>query len=137
MNIGTLLQANLRADLRPASDADGAKHITLNAEVRPQLQELIPLLLTDQLKSLSLRKQAGQDLVKVNVQGKLEGFTALMTAAAEGQLDVVRLLLAYGADPGLEDKDGDTAASFARQNGHSAVVDLLENPPAESSARIR
>ncbi len=74
---------------------------------------------------------------RVNVQGKLEGFTALMTAAAEGQLEVVRLLLAYGADPGLEDKDGDTAASFARQNGHSAVVDLLENPSAESSARIR
>ncbi len=71
VDIGTLLQANLRADLRLASDADGAMHITLNAEVRPQLQELIPLLLTDQLKSLSLHKQAGQDLVKVNVRGKV------------------------------------------------------------------
>jgi ankyrin repeat protein len=69
---------------------------------------------------------------EVNVQGKLEGFTALMTAASEGQLEVVRLLLAHGADPSLVDKDGDTAASFARQKGHSAVVDLLENPPAPS-----
>ena len=74
---------------------------------------------------------------EVNVQGKREGFTALMTAAAEGQLEVVRLLLANGADPDLEDGDGDTAASFARQNGHFAVVDLLENPPPESSVRIR
>jgi len=74
---------------------------------------------------------------EVNVQGKREGFTALMTAAAEGQLEVVRLLLAYGADPDLEDGDGDTAASFARQNGHFAVVELLENPPPESSIRIR
>jgi len=74
---------------------------------------------------------------EVNVQGRLEGFSALMTAAAEGQLEVVRLLLAYGADPDLEDADGDTAASFARQNGHSAVVELLENPPPESSVRIR
>lgn len=68
----------------------------------------------------------------VNTQGTLEGFTALMTAAAEGQLDVVRLLLEHGADPSLEDEDGDTAASFAREKGHSAVVELLENPPRTS-----
>ena len=68
---------------------------------------------------------------EVDVRGSLEGFTALMTAAAEGQVEVVRLLLAHGADPSLEDKDGDTAESFARQNGHAAVVDLLENPPPE------
>ena len=68
---------------------------------------------------------------EVNVQGKLEGFTALMTAAAEGELEVVRLLLVYGADADLEDKDGDTAEGFARQKGHSAVVGLLQNPPPE------
>ena len=66
---------------------------------------------------------------EVNVQGTLEGFTALMTAAAEGQLEVVRLLLGHGAEPALKDVDGDTAESFARQNGHTAVVDLLKNPP--------
>lgn len=67
---------------------------------------------------------------EVNLQGTLEGFTALMTAAAEGQIEVVRLLLGHGADPALKDKDGDTAESFARQNGHTAVVELLKNPPA-------
>ena len=66
---------------------------------------------------------------EVNVQGTLEGFTALMTAAAEGQLEVVRLLLEHGADQSLKDKDGDTAQSFAQDKGHSAVVELLENPP--------
>ena len=65
----------------------------------------------------------------VNVQGKLEGFTALMTAAAEGQLEVVRLLLQHGADPALKDEDSDTAESFALEKGHSAVVELLRNPP--------
>jgi ankyrin repeat protein len=64
---------------------------------------------------------------QVNIQGTLEGFTALMTAAAEGQIEVVRLLLEHGADPSLKDKDGDTAVSFAQANGHSAVVELLEN----------
>jgi ankyrin repeat protein len=64
----------------------------------------------------------------VDVQGALEGFTALMTAAAEGQLEVVRLPLAHGANAKLKDVDGDTAESFAVQKGHSAVVDLLRNP---------
>lgn len=62
---------------------------------------------------------------EVDVQGTLEGFTALMTAAAEGQFEVVRLLLERGADPAIEDVDGDTALSFARQNGHTEVVELL------------
>jgi ankyrin repeat protein len=67
----------------------------------------------------------------IDTQGTLEGFTALMTAAAEGQVDVVRLLLDRGADRSLEDKDGDTALSFARQNGHSEVVAMLESSSDE------
>jgi len=63
---------------------------------------------------------------EINIQGTLEGFTPLMTAAAEGLVSVVRLLLAAGADVDLVDKDGDTALSFARQNGHTEVVALLE-----------
>ncbi|MEJ2581996.1 MAG: ankyrin repeat domain-containing protein, partial [Acidobacteriota bacterium] len=65
----------------------------------------------------------------VNVQGTLEGFTPLMTAAAEGLLDVVRLLLTHGADRNLEDQDGDIALTFAKLNGHTEVVELLEMPP--------
>jgi ankyrin repeat protein len=52
-----------------------------------------------------------------------------MTAAAEGQVEVVRVLLAYGADPELEDVDGDTAESFAIQNGHLQVVAAFRDPP--------
>ena len=66
---------------------------------------------------------------EVNTQGTAEGFTALMTAAAEGQVEVVRLLLAYGANLDLEDVDGDTAESFATQNGHLKVVAMLRAPP--------
>lgn len=68
---------------------------------------------------------------EVDVVGAAEGFTALMTAAAEGQLEVVQLLLAHGARADLKDKDGDTAESFARQNGHIAVAELLANLPAQ------
>jgi ankyrin repeat protein len=66
---------------------------------------------------------------EVDIQGTLEGFTALMTAAAEGQLEVARLLLIHRANAALKDKDGDTALSFAEQKGHAAVVSLLKNPP--------
>lgn len=76
--------------------------------------------------TVELLLKSGAD---VNVQGSLEGFTALMTAAAEGQVEVVRLLLAHGAEPSLEDQDGDTARSFAQQHGHLEVVELLDNPP--------
>ena len=67
---------------------------------------------------------------EVNIQGRLEGFTPLMTAAAEGLADVVRILLDAGANRDIKDQDGDTALTFARQNGHDEVVELLEKPPA-------
>ena len=66
---------------------------------------------------------------EVNAQSWKEGFTALITAAAMGDMQVVRLLLDNGADPDLKAKDGDTAASTARQYHQQAVVDLLESRP--------
>ena len=62
----------------------------------------------------------------VNVRDSDEQFTALMFAASEGHLDVVQLLLEHDADKTLVDVDGDTAADFARQNGHMKVVELLK-----------
>ena len=62
----------------------------------------------------------------VNVQGKVEGFTALMMAASEGQMEVARVLLLNGALVDPMDKDGDTAKKFARENGHTEMLKLLE-----------
>jgi ankyrin repeat protein len=60
-----------------------------------------------------------------NLVDNEEHFTALMYAAAEGQIEVVKLLLQYHADPSLKDVDGDDARTFALNNGHKAVADLL------------
>jgi len=62
-----------------------------------------------------------------NLTDKEEHFTAIMYAAAEGQLEVIKVLLAYKADPFLKDADGDDALTFARNNGHTDVVKLLES----------
>jgi ankyrin repeat protein len=50
-----------------------------------------------------------------------------MHAAAEGNLAVVKVLIAHGADLNLRDVDGDDAESFARQAGHQQVADYLHS----------
>jgi ankyrin repeat protein len=48
-----------------------------------------------------------------------------MHAAAEGNLEVVKVLIKYGAEISLKDVDGDDAATFAAQSGHMQVVEYL------------
>jgi ankyrin repeat protein len=55
-----------------------------------------------------------------------DGVTPLMEAAAIGNLDLVQVLLAHGADPSARDGQQRDAAAFARRGGHTTVVDLLE-----------
>ncbi|MBD8631743.1 ankyrin repeat domain-containing protein [Oxalobacteraceae sp. CFBP 8755] len=49
----------------------------------------------------------------------------LMMAAREGQDAMVRLLLAKGADAGLKNTEGFTAAQLAKQAGHDKLAGLL------------
>ena len=55
-----------------------------------------------------------------------DGATALHIAAASGDLDIVRLLVAHGADLSAGDRNGDTPAMIARSAGHPEVSDYLE-----------
>jgi len=61
-----------------------------------------------------------------NVVDSDEHFSPLMHAAAEGNLDVVKILMEAGSDASLQDIDGDNAASFARQSGHLEVANYLD-----------
>ena len=70
---------------------------------------------------LLLKNQADPNLLD-----KEEHFTALMYAAAEGQTEIVKILLTFKADPGKKDVDGDDAMTFARNNGHNEIVNLLQ-----------
>lgn len=70
---------------------------------------------------------------EVNFQSKKGRFTALTIAASGGNLEIVQLLLEHGADKSLAEGSGSTPLDRARQNGHSAVVALLQELPAPES----
>ncbi|MBL7114307.1 MAG: ankyrin repeat domain-containing protein [Kiritimatiellae bacterium] len=71
---------------------------------------------------LLLEKKSG-----VNEVDSGEHWTPLMFAAAEGHADVVKVLLAAGADVNMQDVDGETAGYFARQRGHVELAKMLES----------
>ena len=59
------------------------------------------------------------------------GWTALMEAVVLGDggarhAEIVRLLVAAGADLNIPDRDGNTALFHARQRGYHAMVDILQ-----------
>lgn len=53
------------------------------------------------------------------------GQTALMLAVSHGRQDMVRALLASGADVNVQDDDGSTALMCACEHGHAEIVHLL------------
>ncbi len=53
------------------------------------------------------------------------GFTPLHAAAQNGNMDLVQLLLAHGADPTARTNDGRSAMDFAKEGGHTDVARLL------------
>jgi ankyrin repeat protein len=58
-------------------------------------------------------------------QGEAGGFTPLMEAGLNGQIELIELLLAFGADPALRDGEGRTAGDHARARGHDEAAERL------------
>jgi ankyrin repeat protein len=54
------------------------------------------------------------------------GWTALHVAAAKGYQEIVVMLLMQGADKSAKDTKGQRPVDRARQQGHAALVSLLE-----------
>lgn len=77
--------------------------------------------------------------MKPNVRNR-EGRNALLVAAREGHLGIVKTLLAKGADVNGESRNedlerGKTALMFAAQRGHAGIVQALLDRGADVNAR--
>lgn len=70
-----------------------------------------------------LLKDGGVD---VNVHGSFGGPTALIVAARLGHVEIVKTLLAHGAEVNAEDDYGQTALYFAKKNSRARIVEILE-----------
>lgn len=64
-----------------------------------------------------------------------DGTTALMTAAAEGHLEVARVLLLHNADVNAANAEGETALHIAVHENHLDIVELLLQQGAVVDAR--
>uniref|UniRef100_A0A671QZM7 KN motif and ankyrin repeat domains 1b n=1 Tax=Sinocyclocheilus anshuiensis TaxID=1608454 RepID=A0A671QZM7_9TELE len=65
----------------------------------------------------------------VNAKASQAGQTALMLAVSHGRLDMVRALLAAGAEVNIQDDEGSTALMCAGEHGHADIVKLLLAQP--------
>jgi ankyrin repeat protein len=113
-----------RYNSSPVGWADHLGH----PELRDYLLEHAPLSLYD--AAYHGRLERVKVLVETNptlVNGPAGQGAGLRQAAAAGHMAIVQYLLDRGADRTLTDSDGKSALDFARENGHQAVVDLLQN----------
>ena len=67
----------------------------------------------------------------VNARERLYGRTALIIAAVEGHLEIVRMLVEAGSDLNIVDAEGSTALSLARSYGNLDVAALLAEAGAQ------
>lgn len=65
----------------------------------------------------------------VNARASQAGQTALMLAVSHGRMDMVRALLAHGAEVNIQDDEGSTALMCASEHGHVEIVKLLLAQP--------
>jgi uncharacterized protein len=98
----------------------GAPLETMSRNERIRVRPLGTAAFARDLEGSRVLLDAGAD-----PNGGEEGSTALLTAAANGDEQLVRLLLDRGADRRASLPDGRTGADLARAGGHEAVAALL------------
>jgi ankyrin repeat protein len=112
---------------------DDVVHFLLNSGADPNTQTIYEstcLIEAARDGHLHIAKLLLDHHANVNMQTN-DGATALMIASSEGHREIVKYLIARGADKHLAIKGtkdhGKTAISFAIENKHNEIVDILLN----------
>jgi len=77
------------------------------------------------------------DSVTVDARERREGYTALVLAAKDGHIDIVRWLLEAGANPNIPSNAGMTALIHAAGGGYTEMVTELLDHEAEPNAQTK
>jgi ankyrin repeat protein len=67
--------------------------------------------------------------IDVNHTTRKSGFTALMTAACYGRVEIAKILLEKGANQYAKDLKGFSAIDFARKMNKKSILELLDYDP--------
>ncbi len=66
----------------------------------------------------------------------MDGWTPLMVAALDDQLEVAKILVNRGADAALQNSRGLTAEMIAERKGHSRIIELLRSERERGSRPV-
>ena len=64
------------------------------------------------------------DQIDINLLNE-EGNTPIQVAALGGSLDIVRLMIRFGADPNLSNRDGWSTLHISAYAGHSEITQYI------------
>ena len=102
---------------------------SLGADINSQTEETQETALT--LACCGGFLEVADFLIKAGANLELGASTPLMEAAQEGHLDLTKYLLESRASVNAQSGTGDTALTYACENGHTDVADLLLKYGAE------
>jgi ankyrin repeat protein len=94
--------------------------INYGYEFSSEYQEVVSYLLTN-----------GADVDDAPISGDLQGFTPLIFAARDNQLEIVRLLIDHGANVNAKNVYDQTPLSVAEEGNYSEMIALLKSHGAK------
>jgi ankyrin repeat protein len=100
----------------------------------PSVRERRQRYFTEATMEGSLSRMRLLHFAGASINSRSNGCMPLFIAAGEGRSDVVRYLLAEGADVNAREKLGETALTEATHNGHVALVKELLSHGADINA---